>query len=267
MFDPVAHFTPFSEVNVVLKTLLMHAQVILGGDFIGLYLYGSLASGDFDPLRSDIDFVIVTRAQLSAETVSALREMHQQLAASGLKWAAKFEGTYIPQDDLRHYDPNAAACLCVNEGKFYVARHGSDWIIQRHVLREWGVVVVGPPIRPMIDPVDPDEIRQSVRGVLREWWTPLLNDPAWVRGGEYQAYAVLTMCRAWYTLQHGTITSKPASARWALEILDERWTALIEWALTWQHADQSDHLNETLDFIRYTLDCSEHDNLSDHTRR
>ena len=71
----------------------------------------------------------------------------------------------------------------------------------------------------MIDPVSSDEIRQGVRGVLRGWWTSLLNDPTWMRDGEYQAYAVLTMCRALYTLHHGAIASKPVSARWALATL------------------------------------------------
>ena len=88
--------------------------------------------------------------------------------------------------------------------------------MQRTILREQGVSVAGPPLRPMIDPVSPDEIREGVRGVLRGWWTSLLDNPRWLRDGEYQAYAVLTMCRALYTLQHGTIASKPVSARWAL---------------------------------------------------
>jgi predicted nucleotidyltransferase len=35
-------------------------QAVLRDRFIGLYLGGSLALGDFDPQRSDIDFVAVT---------------------------------------------------------------------------------------------------------------------------------------------------------------------------------------------------------------
>jgi hypothetical protein len=251
--------TPYPDVNVGLDALLASVQGILGDYFVGLYLYGSLASGDFDPLRSDIDFVVVTTQQLPAEVIVALEEMHRRLWASGLKWAAKLEGTYIPRNALRRYDPDAALCPCVNEGRFYLARHGSDWVMQRSILRESGVVVAGPLLQPMIDPVSPGEIRAGVSGVLRGWWTSLLNDPAWLRAGEYQAYAVLTMCRAWYTLQHGAIASKPVSARWARAALDQPWAALIEWAINWQHADQSDRLSETLDFIRYTVEGSEHD--------
>jgi hypothetical protein len=101
-------------------------------------------------------------------------------------------------------------------------------------------------------------LQLAVVGILREWWSPLLlNNPAWVRGSEYQAYAVLTMCRALHTLQHDCIASKPVAARWAQETLGERWAALIAWALTWTHETLSDQLNETLNFIRYTLERSQ----------
>jgi hypothetical protein len=216
-------FMLYPDVNVVLGALLSSVQDTLGDYFVGLYLYGSLASGDFDPQRSDIDFVIVTTTELPEELISALEKMHARLAASGLKWAAKLEGTYIPQNALCRYCPDAAPCPCLNEGRFYQARHESDWVIQRYILREKGVAVAGPAVRPMIDPVQPDDIRHGVRGILRGWWVPMVDHPNWLRDSEYQAYAVLTMCRALYTLHYGTIASKPVSARWAQSEVDQQW--------------------------------------------
>jgi hypothetical protein len=237
----------------VLHALLSGVQAILGPHFVGMYLYGSLAGGDFDPQRSDIDFVVVTIAELSEETLSALEALHARLAATGNKWAAKLEGSYVPRRALRRFDPGAAPCPYINEGRFRVERHGSDWIIQRHTLRERGVVLAGPAPRTLIDPVQPDDLRWAVRAVLREWWSPMLRDPARLRGREYQAYATLTMCRALYTLQYGATVSKAAAARWAQEALDESWAALIERALAWPRAPQADSLDETLDFMRYAL--------------
>ncbi|HSD82758.1 MAG TPA: aminoglycoside adenylyltransferase domain-containing protein, partial [Anaerolineae bacterium] len=175
----------------------------------------------------------------------------------GLKWAKKLEGAYIPQPALRRYDPNAAPCLAINEGRFFVAGQGSDWIIQRHILREYDAKLAGPSLRDLIDPVQPEDLRYSVREVLREWWEPMLRDPAWIRTGEYQAFAVLSMCRALYTLQQGAVASKPVSARWAQQTLGEHWTNLIEWALTWEPDTPLDNLSETLEFIRYTVEHSD----------
>ena len=227
---------------------------MLGNQFMGLYLYGSLASGDFDPQRSDIDFLVLTADLLPANLISALEAMHIRLWRSDLKWAAKLEGSYLPQAALRRYDPAMAPCPQVNEGRFTIAPQGSDWIIQRHILREHGVVITGPDLRPLIDPVGPDDLRRAVSSILHEWWAPMLIDPAWLRDGEYQAFAVLSMCRALYTLDCGEIVSKPVAARWAQNTLDEHWTTLIEQAVVWHHAMPWNYLNETLDLIRYTLE-------------
>lgn len=250
--------TPYPDVNALLRDLLADAQAILKDNFVGMYLHGSLASGDFDPQRSDIDFVIVTADKLPAEMVSALEALHARMTASGAKWAAKLEGTYIPQGALRRYNPEDGPFPCINEGKFYMARHESHWVLTRHILREQGVVIAGPEPRSLIEPVHPDDLRRAVKEFLREWWSPIMEMPARLQSSEYQAYTVLTMCRVLYTLQYDTVVSKPAAARWAQNTLGERWTVLIEWALAWPPDTTSDNMNETLDFIRYTLERSRH---------
>jgi hypothetical protein len=249
------HPTPYPDVNAVLRVLLSGVQTVLGNHFVGMYVHGSLASGDFDPQRSDVDFLVVTVDELPDEMLPALEAMHACIAATELKWAAKLEGSYIPRHALRRYDPAHARhpALCV-DGSFGLDQHASDWVIQRHVIRERGVVVAGPAPQTLIDPVQPDDLRRAVRGVLREWWSPQLHDPTRLHSSEYQAYAILTMCRALYTLQHGIVVSKSVAARWAQEALGERWAAIIERATAWRHGAQLDHFNETLDFIRYTLE-------------
>ena len=46
-------YTPYEDVNLILNLLLANVQEVLTNQFIGLYLYGSLATGDFDPKTSD----------------------------------------------------------------------------------------------------------------------------------------------------------------------------------------------------------------------
>jgi hypothetical protein len=249
--------TPYPDVNAVLRLLLEGAQSILGDHFIGLYLYGSLASGDFNPQTSDIDFLVVTDTDLSDRLVRDLEALHARLWNSGLKWAAKLEGAYVPQHTLRRYDPLAAPCPTVNEGRFYLDKQGSDWIIQRYILREYGAAVCGPSLKSAIDPVTPDDLRRAVSGVLREWWAPMLDDPGWIRNREYEAFATLTMCRALYALEHGDIVSKPVATRWAQAVLADRWGALIDRAAAWPQEPQPDSLSETLDLIRYTIECAQ----------
>jgi hypothetical protein len=258
------HPTPYPGVNAVLHALLSGVRTVLGNHFVGLYVHGSLAGGDFDPQRSDIDFVVVTADELPSEMLPALEAMHARITASGLRWATKLEGPYIPQQALRRYDPTYAQHPSIGVGgHFSVDQHGSDWIIQRHVIREQGIAIAGPAPRTLIDPVLPNDLRRAVLATLREWWSPQLQDPARLYSREYQAYAVLTMCRAFYTLQHGTVVPKPIAARWAQEALGKHWAALIGRALAWPHDAGSDDVNETLDLIQYTLERSQQFEIPD----
>lgn len=248
--------TSYPEINTVLDQLLAGVQATLQEQFVGLYLYGSLATGDFDPQTSDIDFLVVTTNLLSIETFLDLTELHQKLLESGLKWAAKLEGSYLPQDHLQRYSPPTPLYPTLNEGSFYLARHGYDWVLQRHILREHGVVVHGPSIRLWIDPISPNELRRAVADLLQDWWLAMYQRQIIFQEIGYRVYAVLSMCRALYTLEYGLIASKPTSAHWAQTVVGEKWADLIAQALQWRTGMAFDGLAETLGLIGYTLDKS-----------
>lgn len=246
--------TPYPEVNEVLNILLSSVKEILADEFVGMYLYGSLASGDFNPDTSDIDFLVVTKDILSEKTISDLEAMHKRAWATSLKRAGQLEGSYVHKELIRRHDPNGAPCPTVNEGQFFLDQRGSDWIIQRHVVREYGVIVEGPDPKTLIDYVSPEDIRGAVKGILQEWWFPMLEDSTWLREHDdhYRAFAVITMCRVLHALEYGTIISKPKAVQWARGELDEPWKTLIDQAVA--ASNQEDirvPLEETLGFIQF----------------
>ena len=241
------------EVETILLRLLKEVRAILGDRFLGLYLHGSLALGDFDHNRSDIDFVVATTGELSPETISELAAMHRRLAAGASKWGSELEGTYIPRQALRRYDPaNAVFPHIERGGRLRVEQHHSDWLIQCYTLRRCGVTLAGPPPHTLLDPILPSVLRQAVLDLLW-WWELQLEDTSRVEQSGYQAYAILTMCRILYTMQHESIVSKPVAARWAQDYLEPHWGRLIGRALTWQPGEPLGALPETLAFIRHTL--------------
>jgi predicted nucleotidyltransferase len=253
--------TPYRDVNELLRQLLSSVQAILKHRFAGMYLYGSLALGDFALDKSDIDFVVVTDDDLSDESFLALKEMHARIATGESKWARELEGSYIPRRALRRYDPQDARHPHIDRGdapSLTIEPHESDWVIQRYVLRAHGVALAGPPIQTLIDPVSPSGLRQAIWELLHGWWAPMPACRAALENSVfgYRCYAVLTMCRMLYTLAHGTVVSKPMAARWAQETIERRWTPLIRDALAWSPA-AAPNLEETLAFIRYTCERSE----------
>ncbi len=252
--SPMVDLSHYPDVELLLNDLRSRVQVVLGDAFVGMYLYGSLASGGFDPARSDIDFVVVTRDELRAAMIDQLQQMHCELWAGEQKWARKLEGQYIPLAELRRYNAQGPALPTVNEGKFYLAGQGRDWVIQRHVLREHEAVVAGPSMRAHIDPVGAEEMRDAVTAVLQEWWAPMLDDPSWLEDRpDYQAFAAQTMCRVLYTLRFGTAVSKADAARWASAALDEGLRPLIETVMAWTPGDPPLGVAEAVRFIRLAV--------------
>jgi predicted nucleotidyltransferase len=253
--------TPHPDVNNILNLLLTNVKEILRDQFVGMYLYGSLSSGDFDPDSSDIDFLVVTTDDLSETTVSNIEAMHRHTWSNNDKRAGKLEGAYVPENLIRVHDPHGRECPTVNEGKFYRDRLGSDWIIQRHVVREFGVIVEGPDPKIFIDFVSPEDIRNAVKGILREWWFPMLENDAWLRENSrgYHSYAILSMCRAMHALEHGTIVSKPVAAKWAQAKLGERWHQVIDLALIARKPvpEEFDLLNPAIELIQYVRTYTE----------
>ena len=250
MFSP----TPYPDVNALLQALLPKVQGVLGAYFTGMIVHGSLANGDFNPHSSDIDILVVTSDELPAEMLPALRAMHAAFTASGMPWADELEVSYLPQRALRRFDPTNCNHPALRiDGSFEVDGHGAEWIIQRHIIREKGIALAGPSPQTLIDPISPADLRRAQIELLREWWAPQLSDPTLLRSSEYQAYAVLTMCRALYTLHHGEVATKPGAAQWVHQTLGEPWAALIQQAAGWQRGMEMDELPKVLSFIRYTL--------------
>ncbi len=67
----------YPEVNALLQELLESVPTVLGDHLIGMYLFSSLAGGDFDR-ESDVDVAVVTDEEISGDLFSALRAMHQR---------------------------------------------------------------------------------------------------------------------------------------------------------------------------------------------
>jgi predicted nucleotidyltransferase len=261
MHPQLNDLTAYPDVNEILNLLLSRVKEILGDQVIGMYLFGSLANGGFDQ-HSDIDVLVVTKAEISEDAFSALKEMHKQINKIDSPWAIQLEVSYIPQKALRRFDPANILHPHMDRGNdetLHRMSHANDWIIQRHILRERGVIITGPDLKILIDPVSQDDLRKAVADVLPLWANPILDDPSQIDKRGYQSYCVLSLCRMLYTLKYGEIVSKHFAAEWAKENWSH-WTGLIERAWLGRQSPnleaQPKDIYGTLELMRYTLEYS-----------
>jgi len=251
--------TPYPDVNAGVQELLLDIQAILGEQFVGMYLLGSLALGDFHPQTSDLDLLVLTTDALADETVAALRDLHERFDCSTSPWAAHVDAIYLPQVALRTPVPTADRFPTVEwPGQLALAPLEPGWPIQRYTLRDYGMVVSGPDPCSLLDPVPSDELRQASTGIVAAWHAQARNDLNWIewlRERTNHQFVVLTLCRLLYTLHTGSVASKPAAARWVEGASAGRWSDLIRHVTTEQKTNEpvaDDELQAALAFLTYT---------------
>lgn len=226
------HPTPYPQVNALIGTILSRIQDILGEKLVGLYLYGSLVTGDFDEEISDVDLTAALAADVDDAEFESLRRMHCDLAASHGAWDGRIEVCYIALDALNTVRTRQSPIVNISPGEpFHRMRSRKEWLLNWYLLREEGLTLYGPPPRTIIEPIFPEEFIQSIKDHARAWrdWV----QDAHTRGS--QAYAILSLCRCLYACRHGTQTSKRQAATWAAHQVPE-WSALFADALAWRRA-------------------------------
>lgn len=253
MADP-ALTTP--EIRALLERLRVDIETALGAKLVGLYLVGSLVSGDFDATVSDIDLIAVLATDADATEFAALGALHAAFDADFPYWSGRIEVIYTTVEYLQGQHADYVFPITSPGEPFHWRDiHHDDWLLNWFKLREWGLTLFGPEPQTLVAPIAPETIRRVIREQAEATRTRVLES---VRRPS-QAYAILTTCRALYTLRVGTFPSKPQAARWAADQLPE-WSALILNALAWRLAwrdeavDHAATFPETVRFINAVVD-------------
>jgi predicted nucleotidyltransferase len=224
--------TPFADLNSVLQTFVTKVGQALGDRFVGAYLQGSFAIGDFDE-HSDVDFLVAIADELRPPELAALQALHAELFTLPSPWAQHLEGSYFPLAVLRDEAQVGQPLYYLDNTSSVLVRSNHDnTLVVRWMTREQGIVLAGPAPKRLIAPVDSEALRSEIRAVMRDWGGEILANPTRISNRWYQPFVVLSYCRMLHSLQTGTIQSKLAGARWAQDSLSTRWYDLIEraWA-------------------------------------
>lgn len=194
---------------------------ILNGLLVGVYLHGSLVLGCFNPARSDVDVLVVTRHPMGPEMRSRLVEL--LLDCSGEPYP--IELTVLTQSDLTpwryptsydfHFGESLRAKLVAElaSGELTVP-DGGDTDLAGHVglLRDRGQVLLGLPVADVFPTIPETDFRDSI-----------LRDLEWIQRSETRMggsiYGALNACRVLAYLRTREILSKAEAGEWALRNL------------------------------------------------
>ncbi len=268
--------TPYLRLDEVLADYAKTSLDALNDNFVGLYLLGSLAIGDFD-LTSDIDFMIVTQNELSNDEVDLVQSCHTELISRDTRWAKHLEYSFFSLQKLRELSsPYTAGGQRNGSGdrKLWKFCNGSSTVertdhdntmVTRWTLRNRSPSVLGPEPSTFAPAVSPDELRREIQQSMIGWERRAIDDASEFDNRFHQVFMVLNNCRALQDLHEGKITSKLDGVAWAKQNLDSRWFSLIDFCWrerqdTGIHVSQPadpEAFRQTLAFIEYTTRLAE----------
>lgn len=183
----------------------------LGEGFVGIYLHGSVATGEDVPGKSDADLIAVCGRPLPERVRDGLRDL--------LTTSAPLPG--LPAVDLGVLTARVAAHperpvrwelmvrgKCAGD-RLVVTNLGGypGDLLDVELARQHGVALVGPKPRTVFAPVPAAWVLEACAEELRTWVGFChYNDPS---------SGVLNACRAWRYAEEGVLSSKAEGGQWA----------------------------------------------------
>ena len=165
-----------------------------------IWLHGSLALGDYQLGRSDLDVVAV----VSSPPTPAVAELHQELMRSD-PLAAKLHCSYMLRSQLA--DPS------VRHPTFAQGRYFDRPVtpVTRRELAIGNRTLFGPAPAGLLPPTTDDELFAFIRRDLREFWLPATRKRSNWYADIWVDLGLLTIARAHVTLATGDLITKRAA--------------------------------------------------------
>src|SRR5262245_11897003 len=139
----------------LLEELEAQLRDLLGTNVVGMYVYGSLAFGCYNPARSDIDVLVVTRRRLAPETRGPLSSLLHGLSD-------RLEISFLSRADVDPWRyPTPFDLQVSGEG----AKHdGAAVYFATEIAnaRAGGVALVGPPPEELFPEVPEEDFLDSI---------------------------------------------------------------------------------------------------------
>jgi predicted nucleotidyltransferase len=150
------------KLNKAITAFAKGVLQILEDNLIGVYLFGSLTYDDFNPKRSDIDFMVIVKKPVNIKNAAELKKFHLDLEKRFPEWKKRVEASYTPLEMLKNIYPPDKPRPYFGEGRFYQeADYGNEWLINLYLLEKHGISLTGPDFPTLIKPINICQVSQS----------------------------------------------------------------------------------------------------------
>lgn len=218
-----------AAIGALFDDIADQAEELLGGNYVGLYVHGSIAMGCFNPLVSDVDCLIVVRAKLSLQEK---RDLAKTLLDREYRFPKGIEMSVVLLKHTRTpVFPTPYEFHLSNEwaeryrrDEVDLSEENSDPDLAAHfmITRRRGAAWRGLPVDEVFADVPKEFYTKSLLHDLDDLNENILANPV---------YGILNACRTIAYLRDGPVLSKKEGGEWALQNFDEQHAPLVRRAL------------------------------------
>lgn len=201
----------------------------LGTTFYGLYLYNSVALGEFEPIGSDVDFIVILKRPLEKTAFVKMAALHENMVKM-YSHGHCLDGMYLLFEAIGKGNDSLAPYPYAKDGRFYESGYFDVNNVTWWVLKEHECAVDSPSLRTQLESFSYDRVRQTLAYNIHHYWASKLSSPERFNDDEWVTFTVLTLSRIAYTLQTEKIVSKRKAS---LDLIEKqpKWRDVVEEAL------------------------------------
>jgi predicted nucleotidyltransferase len=192
------------DIDLLLDRL--RDALLTRGGLVGVYLYGSLVTGDFSPARSDIDVLVLLEREPDEAAISELLELHTALASSADP-AGRLHCLYVSAQDAA--DPALLRA-------YWYGDRMTQWhvkLLTQAELAAAGVALYGPWPPPGLGPVAVADLQAAVREEITGYWRRAARRRRLWLKDTWVDHGLVTLPRAEALLTAGDLITKSEAIR------------------------------------------------------
>ncbi len=212
----------------ILDKIVDKSKQIFGADLTGVYLHGSMAMGCFQPDKSDIDFIIVIKNNITDNQklmfMNEVVELNKAAPSKGIELSIVKEAYckefLYPTPFELHFSNMHLQWFRDNPTDYIQKMNGTDKDLAAHfkIIKKYGIALYGSPIDDVFADVPRNNYIDSILCDIEEAKEEILENPV---------YIILNLCRVAAFLKHDLVISKKQGGEWALQNLSDKYHTLV----------------------------------------
>lgn len=221
------------EYRNLLDSLVQQSKNILGDNLVGIYLHGSAVMGCFNDKKSDLDFIVVIKTDISNEIkqqyMDMALELNEQAPAKGIEFSIVRENVcnpFVYPTPFELHFSIAHLNWYISEPEDYIEKmKGTDKDLAAHftIIFHRGKTLFGKEIKEVFAKVGRENYFDSIWCDIENSKEEIIDNPM---------YIILNLCRVLAYRKDNLILSKQEGGNWGLKNTPEEYHNIISDALT-----------------------------------